>query len=89
MTDVEMGTLHVVSHDSESIAEALGVDEDRFSEILQRVSTLWQNTNTVSETIERVCREYNDSECALALMIVGILLEEARHERKMMEDVEE
>ena len=86
MTDVNMGTLHVVNHDSESIAEALGVDDERFSEILARVSSFWENTNTVSETIEAVCREYDDSECALALVIVGILLEDARQKRKMLEE---
>lgn len=89
MTDVNMGKLHVVNHEASSIAEALGVPEDRFDIIFENVKEIWDSTNTVSETIEAVCNKFKDSECALGLVVVGILLESARAKREHEKESEE
>ena len=75
---INMGTLNVVNHNAESISEALGVPSNRFDEIFQEVQRIWSATRTVSETIEKVCTMFKNSECALALVITGIILESRR-----------
>ena len=78
MDKIPMGQLSLMDHDSKTISGALDIQQRRFDEVFEEITTIYNEETKVSRMTERCVRGFQDSELALALMLLGIIRERGR-----------
>ncbi len=73
-----MGQLRVIDHDAKTLSSALDVPQKQFEKIYKSTERIYKNEHKVSVMIEKCVRTYQDSELALALMLLGTIREKHR-----------
>ncbi|MFW9909930.1 MAG: hypothetical protein ACFFEF_15285 [Candidatus Thorarchaeota archaeon] len=77
MTDYNLGTLTITSHNADLLAEAFGIAASRMDSVIEVAYDAWEHEDTISESVEYLAKRLKGSEIVIALLQLGRLWEES------------
>ena len=83
MASYDLGSTTFISHDVDTLTEAIGIPEIRFDDLVALAQEAWEHEDTISESLEYIVERVNGSELILALIFFGRIwegIEESKEE---------
>ncbi len=75
MANYDLGSTTFVSHDVNTLTEAIGIPEIRFDDLVALAKEAWEHEDTISESLEYIVKRVNGSELILTLSFFGRIWE--------------
>jgi ferritin len=75
MANYDLGSTTFVSHDVNTLTEAIGIPEIRFDDLVALAKEAWEHEDTISESLEYIVKRVNGSELILTLVFFGRIWE--------------
>ena len=75
MANYDLGSTTFVSHDVNTLTEAIGIPEIRFDDLVALAKEAWEHEDTISESLEYIVDRVSGSELILTLVFFGRIWE--------------